>query len=69
MATHGMLPAWLGKLHPKYRTPSNAILAIGLFSVLAPFFGRVTLVWIVDAGSFAVVVAYILVAVSFLVLR
>jgi amino acid transporter len=69
MATHGMLPAWLGKLHPKYRTPSNAILAIGLFSVLAPLFGRVTLVWIVNAGSFAVVVAYILVAVSFLVLR
>ena len=69
MASHGMLPAWLGKLHPKYRTPSNAILAIGLFSILAPFFGRVTLVWIVDAGSFAVVVAYILVAISFLVLR
>lgn len=69
MANHGMLPAWLGELHPKYRTPSNAILAIGLLSILAPFLGRVSLVWIVDAGSFAVVVAYILVAVSFLVLR
>jgi amino acid transporter len=69
MANHGMLPAWLGKLHPKYRTPSNAILAIGVLSVAAPFFGRVLLVWIVDAGSFAVVIAYILVAVSFLVLR
>jgi amino acid transporter len=69
MASHGMLPAWLGKLHPKYRTPSNAILAIGLLSVAAPLFGRVLLVWIVDAGSFAAVIAYILVAVSFLVLR
>jgi APA family basic amino acid/polyamine antiporter len=69
MASHGMLPAWLGKLHPKYRTPSNAILAIGLLSVAAPLFGRVLLVWIVDAGSFAVVIAYILVAVSFLALR
>ena len=69
MADHGMLPAWLGKLHPKYRTPSNAILAIGLLSVAAPLFGRVLLVWIVDAGSFAVVIAYILVAISFLVLR
>jgi amino acid transporter len=69
MARHGMLPAWLGKLHPKYRTPSNAILAIGVLSVAAPFFGRVLLVWIVDAGSFAVVIAYILVAASFLVLR
>lgn len=69
MARHGMLPAWLGKLHPKYHTPSNAILAIGAVSILAPFLGRVSLVWIVDAGSFAVVIAYILVAISFLVLR
>jgi amino acid transporter len=46
-----------------------AILAIGLLSVAAPLFGRVLLVWIVDAGSFAVVIAYILVAVSFLLLR
>jgi APA family basic amino acid/polyamine antiporter len=69
MASHGMLPAWLGQLHPKFRTPSNAILAIGLLSVAAPFFGRSLLVWIVDAGSFAVVIAYLLVAISFLVLR
>ena len=69
MANHGMLPAWLGRLHPEYRTPSNAILAIGLISAAAPLFGRVLLVWIVNAGSFAVVIAYTLVAVSFLVLR
>lgn len=69
MASHGMLPAWLGKLHPRYHTPANAILAIGLLSIAAPLFGRVLLVWIVNAGSFAVVIAYILVAVSFLLLR
>jgi amino acid transporter len=69
MAQHGMLPAWLGRLHPRYRTPSRAILVIGLISMAAPLFGRVLLVWIVDAGSFAVVIAYILVAVSFLRLR
>jgi amino acid transporter len=69
MARHDMLPAWLGRLHPTYRTPSNAILAIGLLSMAAPLCGRVLLVWIVDAGSFAVVIAYILVAVSFLQLR
>lgn len=69
MARHDMLPAWLGRLHPTYRTPSNAILAIGLLSMAAPLCGRVLLVWIVDAGSFAVVIAYILVAVSFLRLR
>jgi amino acid transporter len=69
MAQHGMLPAWLGRLHPRYRTPSRAILVIGLLSMAAPLFGRVLLVWIVDAGSFAVVIAYILVAISFLRLR
>jgi amino acid transporter len=69
MAKDGMLPAWLGRLHPRFRTPSNAILTIGLLSVAAPFFGRKVLVWIVDSGSFAVVIAYILVAVSFLRLR
>jgi APA family basic amino acid/polyamine antiporter len=69
MAQHDMLPAWLGRLHPRYRTPANAILVIGLLSMAAPLFGRVLLVWIVDAGSFAAVVAYILVAVSFLRLR
>jgi amino acid transporter len=69
MAQHGMLPAWLGRLHPRYRTPSNAILAIGLLSMAAPLCGRALLVGIVDAGSFAVVIAYALVAVSFLALR
>jgi amino acid transporter len=69
MASHGMLPAWLGRLHPRFRTPANAILAIGLLSVAAPFFGRSLLVWIVNSGSFAVVLAYLLVAVSFLQLR
>jgi amino acid transporter len=69
MASHGMLPGWLARLHPKYGTPSNAILAIGLASVAAPLFGRVLLVWIVNAGSFAVVIAYAMVALSFLLLR
>jgi len=69
MAAHGMLPAWLGRLHPRFGTPANAILAIGLLSVAAPFGGRVLLVWFVDAGSFAVVIAYLLVVISFLLLR
>jgi amino acid transporter len=69
MAQHGMLPAWLGRVHPRYRTPANAVLAIGLLSVAAPLFGRSLLVWIVNSGSFSVVLAYLLVAVSFLQLR
>jgi len=69
MAQSGMLPSFLGTLHPKYQTPQNAILLIGLLSVCAPFVGRPALVWLIDAGSFGIVVAYIFVALSFLVLR
>lgn len=69
MAESGMLPAWLGRLHPRYRTPSNAILLIGVLSVISPLFGESMLGWLVNAGSLNIVVAYVLVAVSFLLLR
>jgi amino acid transporter len=69
MAEANMLPRFLGKLHPKFRTPSNAIILIGLICVIAPFFGRRMLVWLADAGSAATVIAYLLVAISYLVLR
>lgn len=69
MSKAHMLPAFLGKLHPKHKTPVNAILLIGGLATLAPLFGRKMLVWIVTAGGFGVVIAYTLVAVSFLVLR
>ncbi|MGY1812462.1 APC family permease [Blastococcus sp. SYSU D00820] len=65
----GMVPAWFGRLHPRFRTPGNALLFIGALSVIAPFFGRQTLVWMVDAGGLSITVAYIMVAVSFVVLR
>ena len=63
------LPAWLGELHPRFKTPYKAVLFIGGLSVLAPLFGRQALVWLVDAGSFGVTIAYAFVALSFLVLR
>jgi len=69
MSKAHMLPAFLGKLHPKYHTPANAILLIGGLATLAPLFGRKMLVWIVDAGGFGIVIAYTCVAISFLVLR
>lgn len=69
LAESKMLPGFLAKLHPKYKTPTNSILLIGVISVVAPFFGRAMMVWLTDAGSFGVVVAYVLVSMSFLVLR
>ena len=69
LAQAGQLPAWLGVLHPRFNTPHRAILLIGFFSILAPFFGRPAMVWLVNAGSFGIIVAYAFVALSFLVLR
>jgi amino acid transporter len=69
MAESGMLPRWLAYLHPRYRTPTHAILLVGVLSVIAPLFGRQMLVWLVDAGGINIVIAFFLVSLSFLVLR
>jgi len=69
MARANMLPTFLGKVHPKYHTPVNAILLAGVLSLISPFFGRPALVWLVNAGGLGIVVAYAFVAWSFIVLR
>lgn len=69
MAAAYMLPRRFSTLHKKYNTPINALLLVGALSIVAPFFGRSMLVWIVDAGNFACCVAYCMVSMSFIVLR
>ena len=69
LAKAGMLPKSLGELHPKYRTPHKAILLIAVLTTAAPLFGRPALVWLVDAGGLALVVAWFMVALSFVILR
>lgn len=69
MAEKKMIPAWFGRLHPKYGTPTRAILCIGVLSTLSPLLGRPMLVWLVDAGGLAVVIAYLFVAIAFVKLR
>lgn len=69
LANAGMLPKSLGELHPKYKTPHKAILLIGVLSTVAPLLGRPALVWLVDAGGLGLVVAWLMVAVSFVILR
>lgn len=69
MSKSKMLPAFFSKLHSKYSTPYVAILFLGLISMISVFFGRVMLIWIVDAANFACCLAYCIVALSFLRLR
>ena len=69
MATSHMLPKRFSVLHKKYNTPVNALLLIGILSIISPFFGKSMLIWIVDAGNFACCLAYCIVSLSFLILR
>ena len=64
-----MIPKFFAKLHPKHKTPINALILIGSLTMLAPFAGRKMLVWISDAGNFGCCVAYCMVALSFIILR
>jgi amino acid transporter len=69
MAEAGWLPKAFARIHPTRGTPHVAVIAIGVLSVIAPLFGRTILVWLIDAGSFAVMVAYVFVAAAFVALR
>ena len=65
----GWLPPVFGRLHPRYRTPHAAVLLIGAISCVSPFFGSTILVWLINTGSLAVVLAYLFVPIAFLALR
>lgn len=69
MAESKMIPESFSALSKKHKTPINALLLIGILSLVAPFFGRTMLVWISDAASFACCLAYCMVSLSFLILR
>lgn len=69
MADSNMIPKMFAKLHPKYKTPVNALILIGVISMLAPLAGRQMLVWICDAGNLGCCLAYCMVSISFLILR
>lgn len=69
LAESGLVPAAFARLHPKYHTPYVGIIAIGVLCCLSPLFGRTVLVWLIDAGGFATIVAYLFVPLAFLALR
>ena len=69
LSESGFLPHKFAELHPKYHTPWIGVIVLGVLACFAPLFGRTILVWLVNAGSFGVIVAYIFVPIAFLVLR
>ena len=69
MSESYMIPRTFSRVSKKTKSPYMAIILVGILSVIAPFFGRTMLVWIVDAATFACCLAYCMVAISFLVIR
>ena len=59
----------LGKIHPKYNTPVNAVIVCGALSTFSCLLGKGALSWFVNASSFGVVIMYSMVALSFIFLR
>lgn len=69
MSQYGMISPWFGELHPKYKTPTNSIIFTGLIGVISPLFGEPVLNWAVNAGGFAIVISFLLVSITFIILR
>ena len=69
MARAKQLPEIFGKVHPKYGSPTAAVLLVGIITIISPCAGRSALVWFVDAAAFGTVVAYFMVSLSFFILR
>lgn len=58
MAKNQVLPEWFGRLHPRYKTPVNAILFVMAISLCCPWFGRTVLNWVVDMSSIGAAIGY-----------
>ncbi|MEQ8423357.1 MAG: APC family permease [Cyclobacteriaceae bacterium] len=59
----------LGKSHPKFQTPYNAVLFTSVVTLMAAFLGRGAMIAFVDVGSFCIAAAFLGVSFSFLKLR
>lgn len=58
MAREKALPNWFSKIDSKYKTPINAILFVMIISLIAPWFGRKVLSWVVDMSSIGAAIGY-----------
>ncbi|MDR1573876.1 MAG: APC family permease [Clostridiales Family XIII bacterium] len=69
MGRAGMLPSVFGVLHPRYRTPAASIAFVGLICCVSPLMGAHSLIWLVDVAAFGTVLTYLLISLSYLMIR
>ena len=58
MSRAQMFPEKLGTLHPKYGTPTTALYVIMALCLISPWFGRASLLWIVEMASVGIAVTF-----------
>lgn len=64
MARSKFLPAWFARVHEKFHTPCNAIAFCAGTCLIAPWFGREALNWVVDMSAVGTVIAYALTSMT-----
>ena len=53
-----VLPNWFTDIHPKYSTPYKALIFVLIISLVAPWFGRKAIIWIVDMCAVGTAIGY-----------
>ncbi len=54
-----ILPTWFAKIDAKHHTPKNALIFTLAFVLIAPFFGREVLDWVVSMSAIGTIIAYL----------
>lgn len=65
----GLLPKWLGDVDKKHKTPKNAIIFVGLITIIGPFVGKSSILPMVNVGSLAFISGWFITCLSALKLR
>ena len=58
LALDGRLPAWFGRVHPRFMTPANSILCFGLLTLVMALFG--SFVWLAASSVVSRLLLYVL---------
>ena len=65
----GLLPKWFGSVSSRHKTPVNAILFVGMITLMGTFVGKSSLNPIVNVGSLAYVCGWLMTCLSAIRLR
>lgn len=68
-ARHGLLPVALSRLHPRFATPTLAVLLIGVVNAAGVFIGRAAVLPIVTMAAVCLVIALAVSCLGLIVLR